>query len=60
MRRLVIIVLMGLTASSVPSIASARRIPAGPVVVHTHRVPVAMHKVVPPFRGVHVYAKPVR
>jgi hypothetical protein len=26
-------------------------------VVHTRRAPVALHRAVPPFRGVHVYQK---
>lgn len=35
--------------------AQAEQYAAGSQVVHTRRAPVVAHKVVPPFRGVHVY-----
>lgn len=60
MRRLVVMLLLGVVVSSVPSVASARRVSGAGNVVHTRRAPVMMHKMVPPFRGVHVYDKPGR
>jgi hypothetical protein len=38
-----------------PFAARADQYPAGGHVVHTRRAPVIAHKVVPPFKGVHVY-----
>ena len=35
--------------------ARAEQYPSGDHVVHTRRAPVVAHKVVPPFKGVHVY-----
>ena len=57
MRRLFVVLLVGVAVSVVPAIASARRAPEGGNVVHSRRAPVVMHKMVPPFKGVHVYAK---
>ncbi len=38
-----------------PVAARAEQYSDGGHVVHTRRAPVVAHKVVPPFRGVHVY-----
>lgn len=40
----------------VPVSASAEQYVSGGKVVHTRRAPVIAHRLVPPFRGVHVYA----
>jgi hypothetical protein len=36
--------------------ANAEQYASGRNVVHTRRLPVVAHRIVPPFRGVHVYA----
>jgi hypothetical protein len=38
-----------------PAVSFAEQYSDGSHVVHTRRAPVVAHKVVPPFRGVHVY-----
>lgn len=47
-----------LTLAVASSSAEARQSSNGRgQVVHTRRAPVALHRAVPPFRGVHVYQK---
>jgi hypothetical protein len=38
-----------------PERAQAEQYVSGGQVVHTRRLPVIAHRIVPPFRGVHVY-----
>jgi hypothetical protein len=38
------------------STAQAEQYTRGGNVVHTRRLPVVAHRIVPPFRGVHVYS----
>lgn len=38
-----------------PSPGQAEQYPSGGNVVHTNPVPVVLHRIVPPYRGVHVY-----
>jgi hypothetical protein len=52
MRAVVLIVLLSLAS---PTLARAEQYASGGHVVHTRRAPVVAHKVVPPYRGVHVY-----
>ena len=40
---------------ALPLAARAEQRAAGGRVVHTRRAPVVAHRLVPPFRGVHVY-----
>jgi hypothetical protein len=49
-----LIVLALLTLSTVVPLAAEAR-PQGGGVVHSRRGPVVMHRVLPPFRGQHVY-----
>lgn len=51
--RTAILIALALVAS--PVAARAEQYAGGGQVVHTRRAPVVAHKVVPPFRGVHVY-----
>jgi len=39
-----------------PALVRADQYASGGHIVHTRRAPVVAHKVVPPYRGVHVYA----
>jgi hypothetical protein len=49
-------VLIGMSlAIAGPQVAQARQFAGGGHVVHTRRAPVAFHRILPPFRGVHVY-----
>ena len=47
--------LLALIVFAAPSIAHARQYRVGGNVVHTRRAPVIMHRLVPPYAGVHVY-----
>ena len=42
-------------AATFPEAVKAEQFVSGDHVVHTRRAPVIAHKVVPPFKGVHVY-----
>ena len=48
-------ILLALIVLAVPSIAHARQYQVGGRVVHTRRAPVILHRLVPPYAGVHVY-----
>ena len=48
-------ILIALAVISLSAAAKAEQFAAGDHVVHTRRAPVVAHKVVPPFKGVHVY-----
>ena len=48
-------ILIALLLIAAPAIARAEQYATGNHVVHTRLAPVVAHKVVPPFRGVHVY-----
>jgi hypothetical protein len=48
-------ILIALLLVAAPAIACAEQYAMGDHVVHTRLAPVVAHKVVPPFRGVHVY-----
>jgi len=48
-------ILIALLLIAAPAIARAEQYAMGDHVVHTRLAPVVAHKVVPPFRGVHVY-----
>jgi hypothetical protein len=51
-----IVLFVTLLTIGLASTASAEQYPtASGQVVHTRRAPVVMHRVLPPFRGVHVY-----
>jgi hypothetical protein len=52
--RLIAIVLL-LTPWIAPTTARGNQQAAGAQIVHNRRAPVIAHRVVPPFRGVHVY-----
>jgi hypothetical protein len=52
MRVAALIALLLLTS---PAFALAEQYASGDQVVHTRLAPVVAHKLVPPFRGVHVY-----
>jgi hypothetical protein len=41
---------------AVPLVAAAEQYAVGNHVVHTRAAPVIVHRVFPPYRGVHVYA----
>jgi hypothetical protein len=41
--------------AALPAIASADQYVRGSQVVHTRLAPVVAHRVLPPYRGVHVY-----
>jgi len=43
------------SAATFPNAVKAEQFVSGDHVVHTRRAPVIAHKVVPPFKGVHVY-----
>ena len=45
----------GLLAIGLATAAKAEQYASGDHVVHTRLAPVISHKVVPPFKGVHVY-----
>jgi hypothetical protein len=47
--------LFGLLVITLSSAANAEQYASGDHVVHTRLAPVIAHKVVPPFKGVHVY-----
>jgi hypothetical protein len=47
--------LFGFLVLALSSVANAEQYASGDHVVHTHLAPVIAHKVVPPFKGVHVY-----
>jgi hypothetical protein len=47
--------LIALLLVASPAAARAEQYASGSHVVHTRLAPVVAHKVVPPFRGVHVY-----
>jgi hypothetical protein len=52
-----LLVVLALLAASLPvAAARAEQYVSGQHVVHTRRLPVIAHRIVPPFRGVHVYA----
>ena len=46
---------IALLVVALPLTARAEQRAAGSRVVHTRRAPVAAHRLVPPFKGVHVY-----
>jgi hypothetical protein len=48
-------ILIALTVVMLSAAANAEQYAAGDHVVHTRRAPVVAHKIVPPFKGVHVY-----
>lgn len=51
-----LLILALLVVSLLPlSVASAEQYVSGGQVVHTRRLPVIAHRIVPPYRGVHVY-----
>ena len=52
--------LLALIVIAAPSIAHARQYQVGRNVVHTRRAPVIMHRLVPPYAGVHVYQAEVQ
>jgi len=53
--------LFGLLVIALSSAASAEQFASGDHIVHTRLAPVIAHKVVPPFKGVHVYqGRPAR
>ncbi len=52
MRTLALIAILLLAS---PLAARAEQYASGDQIVHTRRAPVVAHKMVPPFRGVHVY-----
>jgi cell division septation protein DedD len=54
MRRAILIALAVISLSAAAP-AKAEQFAVGDHVVHTRRAPVVAHKVVPPFKGVHVY-----
>jgi hypothetical protein len=41
---------------TIPVVCSAEQFVSGGHVVHTRLAPVVAHRLVPPYRGVHVYA----
>ena len=53
---LVVVALLAVPGTFFVSNATADQYASGRNVVHTRRLPVVAHRVVPPFRGVHVYA----
>jgi len=58
MRAAVLIFLLLITT---PALVSAEQHASGGHIVHTRLAPVVAHKVVPPYRGVHVYqGRPAR
>lgn len=49
------VILVALACITFPAAGRAEQYAVGDQVVHTRRAPVVAHKIVPPFRGVHVY-----
>ena len=47
--------LISLLLVAIPVVARAEQHISGGQVIHTRLAPVVAHRVVPPFRGVHVY-----
>jgi len=52
MRRVALVALLLMMS---PAFVRAEQYISGSHVVHTRRAPVVAHKLVPPYRGVHVY-----
>ncbi len=50
-----LIAMLILVGTAGSAIARGRSVSAGGNVVHSRRAPVAMHRALPPFHGVHVY-----
>jgi hypothetical protein len=52
MRRIALIALL---IVALPGVARSEQYASGGQVIHTRLAPVVAHRIVPPFRGVHVY-----
>ena len=49
------IALIALLMIALPAVVRSEQYASGSQVIHTRLAPVVAHRIVPPFRGVHVY-----